>query len=101
MAREGNINAAGGFLRALRDQSGPGGQAIGAPSLPVKELLLLVAARQRTIDELVSELETNAAVVRRAAENLKGLGLVGIRAGEHDFVSITDLGREVAENQIG
>jgi DNA-binding MarR family transcriptional regulator len=100
VAREGHINAAGGFLRALKESGGPGGQAFETPRLPVKELLLLLEERPRTLREIADELVLQEGVVHKAVGNLTGLDLVSIRPeGEGDVAALTELGREVAEQQ--
>lgn len=100
MARDNHINAAGGFLRAMRGSSRPGGQSLRASPLPVKSLLLALEDRGRTSDELAIELGLEDATVLRALENLVGLGLVEIApTDEGEVAQVTDLGREVGRQQ--
>lgn len=99
MERTGSINAAGDFLRALRSGRG-GGQSAGGP-MPVKALLILLADRgEQPVDEVGRALTVDAETTARTIANLDDLGLVRVRGGaEHDLISLTELGKEVAEQR--
>lgn len=101
MAREGrHINAAGGFLRALKQPERPGGQALGGTPLPVKETLLLLLDRPRLSNEIAEALTISEVDAARSLENLRGLGLVEVQStGQGDQAALTELGRDVAQQR--
>lgn len=103
MTREGRqINAAGGFLRALKQPERPGGQALGGTPLPVKETLLLLSERPRLSSEIAAALTISETDAARTLENLRGLGLVDVQStGEGDRAALTDLGSQVAQQRRG
>ena len=101
-----NINAAGGFLRALRAGARrPGGQGVAVPPehLPVAAVLVELSAEDnQPVGELMERLGLDFSVMRDTLSNLRDLKLVVIEAADGgDRVRLTETGRVVAERQRG
>jgi hypothetical protein len=106
--REGKINAAGGFLRAVSAQRAGAQSAWGAaePVLPVAETLSSLAASAPpdsagvNVDLLAGELTVSRNVLAEALANLSQLDLVALlREGGEERARLTDLGATVAGRQ--
>lgn len=93
------INAAGFFLRALKeeDEPAPGAQSSKRTPLPVRDILVALEAASQSMDQLQHLFDGGWNVLQETVGNLRSLGLVELDVdGEQELVSITDLGRDVA-----
>src|SRR4051794_37683617 len=103
MERTTGINAAGDFLRALKDRGGrAGGQAVvDSGALPVSDVLRLVLDEgPQPVPRIESALGIDTARVVDVLRNLHDLGLVTVEPRDGgDVVSLTDTGEVVARRQ--
>lgn len=88
-----NINAAGGFLRALQEPRA-GGQSVDP--LPAKDVLRLLVAQPLPPSALADRLNLNEDAIVRTVRSLQDLSLVLVRVGaDEDLIELTERGREV------